>query len=196
MGSLTSSNKKKVSKKDDDLPSLNPREVSELNRLKISTDDVTFINEYIATGDAGKAYQSAFKCDPRTAKNLGSQMVRRPQIQRALSIFYSKLGENLIVNQQSLIAKLWEIINSPSSSTNEVIKAISQANAIIAAAAAEKDRSDGSRSTPMVNLTINTAGQPEVKNSGPKKVGESKPEEFPTINLKEKADGSYDCSDD
>jgi len=142
------------------VPSLNPGEVQELKELEVTTDDMLFVSQYVTTHSPGAAYASVYQCDQKAAQRLGVMHLARPKIQKALTIFYKKVGEALLLDSKVVYAKVWEIANDPSAKHSDRLRALEMLNGMIKDV--EKGEDDEASLRPVVNVLINAVGG-EVK---------------------------------
>lgn len=151
------------------VPALNPGDVAELRELEISQDDMVFVSQYVATGDAGVAFASVFQCNKAAANRLGMSYLTKPKIQKAISIFYKKIGEALLLDTSVIFAKTWEIANDPRAKNSDKLRALEMLDKMIKQASGEQDSRDNG---PVVNVIINTdsgsvTAEPKMKTVKP-----------------------------
>jgi len=138
------------------IPSVNPGEIAELRDLEVTVDDMTFVSQYVTTRDQGAAYATVYNCDPVAARRLGTLHLGRPRIQKALSFFYKKIGEALLLDSSVIYAKVWEIANDPSAKHGDRLRALDMLDRMVKEA--EKGAKNEETIGPVVNVLINAVG--------------------------------------
>lgn len=90
----------------------------------LSEPEVLFVVEYLTDKNAERAYSVVYGTPLASSSGPALALLNKPDIQRIVSEIYDRIGRALVITEDAVVAKLWEIANSTKSKPGEQIKAL------------------------------------------------------------------------
>lgn len=136
--------------------------VDGVKKFKITPAQWVFVQEYLATSNAGAAYAKAFNCLPEEARAGGKKLLRRPEVMEVITSLMTEYGRRAGITLDAIRAQLWLEGINPESKAGERIKALETLLKADKHIDNPADKAQGGTTqAPIVNVTI-VGGEAEV----------------------------------